>query len=187
MRGSAVVKLGLVTLLAAAPCYIFERITEHFFLDGNTVAFFAFSELRTPVFISLILVGALISGYLIKSITAAVAAYTIGILVLLSLLYTFCNPEVCYSTGVDGLEPLRLGYFFTCLCIGGTSLGNYTRTRIKPRGMLLYVLSGVTMSVMAYYPVVFTIAGTRLVAPLDPLPVLVIVALPCIALAGRIT
>jgi hypothetical protein len=187
MQGGSVVKLGLVALLAAAPSYIFERVTEHFFLDGNTVAFFAFSELRTPVFISLILVGALASGYLIKSITAAVAAYTIGILVLLSLLYTFCNPEVCYSTGVDGLEPLRLGYFFTCLCIGGTSLGNYTKTKVKPRGVLLYVLSGVTMSVMAYYPVVFTIAGTRLVAPLDPLPVLVIVALPCIVLAGRIT
>jgi hypothetical protein len=187
MQGSAAVKLGLVALLAAAPSYVVERITEYYFLNGDPVAFYALSGDRTPIFISLILTGAIASGYLIRSITAAVAAYTTGIVVLLSLFYTFCNPEVCYSTGVDELEPLRLGYFFACLCIGGTSLGNYTRTKVKPRGLMLYVLSAVTISVMAYYPVVFTIAGTRLIAPLDPLPVLAIVALPSIVFAGRIT
>ncbi|MDA4114843.1 MAG: hypothetical protein OK474_12435 [Thaumarchaeota archaeon] len=187
MQGSTAVKLGLVALLAAAPCYVVERITEYFFLNGPTVAFYDWSGDRTPIFISLILIGAIASGYLTKSITAAIAAYNTGIVVLLSLFYTFCIPEVCYSTGTDGLEPLRLGYFFTCLCIGGISLGNYTRTRVKPRGLLLYILSAVTISVTAYYPVVFTIAGTRLIAPLDPLPVVAIVALPSIVFAGRIT
>jgi len=187
MQGSAATKLGFVALLAVAPCYLVERITEYYFLNGDPVAFYALSGDRTPIFISLILIGAIASGYMVKSITATVAAYTVGIVVLLSLFYSFCNPEVCYSTGVDGLEPLRLGYFFTCLCIGGTPLGNYTRTKVEPRGPLLYVLSAVTISVMAYYPVVFTIAGTRLIAPLDPLPVLAIIALPSIVFAGRIT
>ena len=177
MQGRAAIKLGRG---AAGGGSLLSRRTSHGILlpqwrHGRVRR----SGDRTPIFISLILIGAIASGYMVRSITAAVAAYTVGIVALLSLFYSFCNPEVCYSTGVDGLEPVRLGYFFTCLCIGGIS-GNYTWTKVEPRGPLLYILSAVTISVMAYYPVVFTIAGTRLIAPLDPLPVLAIVALPSV-------
>ena len=176
----------MAALLAAVPSYLVERVTEFYFLTSNP-AFFAWSGDRTPIFISLLLLAALVSGYIVDNLSAVTAAFTVGIVILISLLYSLCAPNVCYSTGIYGLEPLRVFYFFSCLGIAGTSIGNYYRTKSQRTGPALAVISAATIGAVAYYPVVFAIAGTRLVAPFDPIPELAVVALLSFVFAGRIT
>ena len=187
MRPKEIAGLGLVALVAAGPSYFIERITEYYFLTGNAATFFVWSGERTTLFVALVLLAALGSGYAIRSFPATVAAYTTGIVVLLLLLYAFCITKVCYSTGFDGLEPLRVGFFLSCLGISGIWIGNYARTRAEWKGPWLFVASAAAIGAMTYLPVVFTVAGTSVLAPLAPIPVLVIVGLPSLVFAGRIT
>src|SRR3989442_3980817 len=123
---------------------------------------------------------------MVEKLSAVAAAYTTGIVILISVLYSLCAPNVCYSNGIDGLEPLRVFYFFSCLGIVGTSIGNYYRTKSQRTGRALAVISAATISAVAYYPVGFTIAGTRLIAPLDPIPELAVVAPLSFVFSGRI-
>lgn len=186
MRTRDAVGFCLVAFVAAAPSYVVERITEYYFLTSNAAGFYVWSGDRTILFVTFILLAAIASGYAVRSFPATVVAYTVGIIVLLSLLYVFCIAKVCYSTGMDGLEPLRLGYFLSCLGIAGAWIGNYARTRVERKGPWLFVTSAAAISAMTYYPVVFTVARTRLLTPLDPSPVLAIVGLSSFVFAGRI-
>ncbi len=67
--------------LAFAPPYLVERITEYMFLTSNP-NFFTWSGLRLELFISSILVGAIVAAYLLNRLLLTVAAYTSGIVVL---------------------------------------------------------------------------------------------------------
>jgi hypothetical protein len=179
--------LGGVALISILPSYIIERITDYYFLTNNPV-FFTWSGDRTWLFIISILVGAIIAGSLFKTLSAdLVASYVAGIAVLLSLLYHFCNPQVCYSTGFDDLEPLRVAYFFSCVAIAGISIGCYARTRHETTGKSLLVVRAATVGAIAYYPVIFTVAGARLLSPFSPFPALAVVALLSFGIAATMT
>jgi hypothetical protein len=116
-------QLIATAFLAMLPSYLVERMTEYYFLSSNPV-FFLWSGDRALLFIISIIVGAIVAGAMVESLGKAIAAYSSGILVLLALLYVVCEPKVCYSTGMDGLEPLRVAYFFACLGIVGAAAGN---------------------------------------------------------------
>ena len=177
--------LGGVVLTPILPSYIIERITDYYFLTDSPL-FFTWSSDRTWLFIISILAGALIAGFLFKTLSAdLVAGYVAGIVVLLSFLYRFCNPQVCYSTGLDGLEPVRVAYFFSCVAIAGLSVGCYARTRHEMGGKVLLAVGAATIGAISYYPVVFTVAGSRLLSPFSPFPALAVVALFSLAIAAR--
>jgi len=182
-------KLLATSLLAVFPSYLVERITEYYFLSSDPV-FFLWSGNRAPLFIVSILVGAIVAGAVVEDIGKAIAAYSSGIVVLVALLYIFCESKVCYSTGMDGLEPLRIAYFFGCLGIVGAVAGNRARDTSGPqfgggRAIRDLVLPATTITVISYYPIMFTFAGTRLLAPLDPFPLLVVVALTSMVIAAK--
>src|SRR5215467_9770135 len=122
MWGGAVIRTGIVLLLAVLPSYAVERFTEYLFLTSSP-DFFTWSGLRVELFISSMLLAAVIAGYLLDGLPVA-AAYTSAILILLSLFFVFCRPRVCFNAGPDRLEPLRMGYFFSCLGLVGVSAGN---------------------------------------------------------------
>lgn len=188
MRGTTSIGLGIVVLVAFLPSYLAERVTEFYFLSGDATTFFMWSGDRTTIFVMCTLLFAIASGFEIKNLAAVTVAYTLGVVVLVTLLYYFCIPKVCYSGGVDGLEPLRVAYFFSCLGITGASIGSFARMGNEARSPTLsYVVAGATVGAIAYYPTVFTIAGTRVIAPVDPVPVLLVVALPALVFASRIT
>jgi hypothetical protein len=129
-----------------------------------------------------------IAGFLFKRPSAdLVMSYVVGIVVLLGLLYRFCNPEVCYSLGLDGLEPVRVGYFFSCVAIAAISVGCFARTRQGVTGKRLLFVTAATACAIEYYPVVFTVAGTRLLSPFSPFAVLVAVALLSFGVAASMT
>lgn len=177
--------LGGVALTPILPSYIIERTADYYFLTSNPV-FFTWSGDRTWLFIVSILAGAVIAGSLFKTLSAElVASYVAGMAVLLALLYYFCDPRVCFSGGLDGLEPVRVAYFFSCVAIAGISIGCYARTRHEVTGRSLLVVGAATISAVAYYPVVFTVAGTRLLSPFSPFPVLAVVALLSFGVAAR--
>jgi hypothetical protein len=46
MRGRDLAGYCLVSLAAAAPSYLIERITEYYFLTGDAATFFVWSGLR---------------------------------------------------------------------------------------------------------------------------------------------
>jgi hypothetical protein len=83
------------------------------------------------------------------------------------LFFYLCNPRVCFSAGPDGLEPFRLGFFLGSVSFSGATLGVAVRHRDSPSSAQLF--TGVFGFVaIGYYPVIFTLAGTRLFPPLHP-------------------
>lgn len=187
MQSKLVARLCAATFLALLPSYLVERITEYEFLTSSP-AFFTWSGLRTELFISSILIGAVAAGYLVRQPLPSAGAFVLGVLVLVSLFYYFCDPRVCYSSGIDGLEPLRMGSFFSCIGIVGTSIGAVARTGRSPASAAeILAPSLATVGAVAYYPIMFTIAGTRLLTPIDPLPLLLVVGLLSFVMAARIT
>jgi hypothetical protein len=184
-------KVAAAALIAVVPSYLVERVTEYYFLTSNPV-FFVWSGDRAPLFILSVLVGAVVAGAVVESLAEAIAAYSTGIVVLLALVYVACEPRVCYSPGMDGLEPLRVAFFFWSLGVVGAAAGTLARAmpdaeRGWSGGIRDLVVPAAAMSAIAYYPVMFTFAGTRLLAPLDPFPLLVVVALTSLAVAARVS
>jgi len=176
--------LGGVVLTAVLPCYVIERITEYYFLTGNPL-FSIWSSDRSWLFLICILAGAVVAGFLFKRPSAdLVVSYVIGIVILLCLLYRFCEPKVCYSSGLDGLEPVRVGFFFSCVAIAAVSVGCFARTRQGVTGKRLLFVTAATACAIGYDPVVFTVAGTRFLSPFSPFAVLVVVALLSFGVAG---
>jgi len=189
MQGRFAAKLCAAVLLAVVPSYLVERVTEYEFLTSSP-AFFTWSGMRTELFISSILFAAMAAGLLVGKALPSAAAYTGGVVVLMFLFYYLCNSRVCYSTGIDGLEPLRMGYLFSCLGIVGTSIGSYGRTRERVSeagGAERLILAIGLIGAIAYYPVVFAIAGTRLLPPLNPISVPLVVGLLSFVTAARVT
>lgn len=178
--------LVLVAAAAAGPSYLVERITEYYFLNGPSDVYFILSSERTSIFLVLVLAAGLASGYHRKEIRWTTAAFAAGVVVLVGLLYSLCSPKLCYSTGVDGLEPLRVGFFLACLGIAAAATARSIRSHEEISRSSLFLVCGATIGAIAYYPVVFTMAGTKVLGPLSPWPTLLVVFLPTIAFAYRI-
>jgi hypothetical protein len=86
MRPRDVVGLGLVALVAPAPSYFVERLTEYYFLSGNSTLF-VWSSFRTPLFITLVLMAVVESGHVVKDIKAAVDS------AVPSVTFSYCSPR----------------------------------------------------------------------------------------------
>lgn len=186
LRASGIVGLAFVALAAVAPSYLVERITEYYFVNGPSATYFFWSSERTTLFIVLGLAAAVALGYARRDAPTTAGAFVIGIVALLSLVYVGCAPRVCYSSGVDGLEPLRFGYFFSCLGIAGVWGGNYFRTRARGSRAWLLIASASAIGAITYYPVVFTMAGAKLLSPLYPIPVLAVISLATAYFSGLV-
>ncbi len=149
------------------PCLLMEKATNYYFLAGSPL-YGQLSGLRIDVFVIAILASSLISGAGFRRLLPAAAASVAAIATFLFLVCVACDPRVCYSLGPDGLEPLRMGFDFSSIAVAAASAGVYLRKRVSPVGPEYFVAGFATFEAIAYYPVIFTFAGTRVLAPLDP-------------------
>ncbi len=168
MRGIALSKVGLAYASVFVPLYSVERLTNFYFLEGGGSLFGTMSGLRIELFIIIVMAAPAFAGALLGRLYPAVLASSAAIITFLSLVYVFCDPRVCYSAGLDGLEPLRLGADLASVAVAASSIGVFARTRAPLEGRERVLATFATYFAIAYYPVVFTFAGTRLLAPLDP-------------------
>jgi hypothetical protein len=161
-------KLAASTLVTLLPIYLVERLTNYYYFIGDKGIYFTFSGLRTELFITLVFIGSITAGVLLRNLWRALLTQSIAILTMLSLVNIFCNPRVCYSAGPDGLEPLRLGLFLGSIALLGAALGVSVHERgSRPREASL-LISFAAYFALAYYPVIFTFAGTKLLPPYHP-------------------
>ena len=162
MRFRGLARCALPVLWTVIPAYGFERLAEYYFLKGDPT-FYALSGPRLEVFIVTFLGGSVAAGLLLKEFRVAAAVQEGSLLAVLTGVYYVCAPRVCYSSGGDGLEPLRLGVFLGSVVLVGAALGAHPHGRLESS-----VVSGGAFVAIAYYPVIFDFAGTKLLQPFHP-------------------
>jgi hypothetical protein len=173
MRPRSAVRYLLPFAWTLGPAYGFERLAEYYYLQGNQF-FYALSGPRLEVFIASFFFGSVAAAVLLKDFRAAAAVQVVSLLAVLFAVYYACDPRVCYSPGADGLELLRLGVFLGSVAVCGASLGARPLAKWE-----LALTSGSAFFAVAYYPVIFDFAGTKLLQPIHPwglLAVLFVVA-----------
>jgi len=159
----------------AAPVLVFEKVAEYYYLGGNPL-FYSLSGPRLEVFLLSFFLGSVAAGGLLRKFWAASAVQLAALVVFLFVVYVACDSRVCYSTGADGLEPLRLGAFLGAVAVSGAALG------ARPHGKwALAVAAGSSFAAVAYYPVIFDFAGTQLLQPTHPWGLLAVVFLAALA------
>jgi hypothetical protein len=175
MRAAEAAKLVSVFIIALVPSYLVERITEYNFLTSSSW-FFWWSGCRTEFFIVSIVTGGILAGYLTRNTWRTSLAFMSGVAGLMILFYYACDPRVCYSFGIDGLEPLRLGFFFCCIGVGGIAMGAHLHGTMPTR--FESKLTGfATVTAIAWYPIMFSMGGASLLVPFAPAPLLAVVAM----------
>ncbi len=184
MRVGFYLRLAAVFLAALAPSYLVERVTEYYFLNGSPL-YGTWSPDRMELFTASIFVAAVASGLLVGKLIPAAVAYLLGIFVLVSLLFVFCDPRVCYSSGLDGLEPLRMAFFFSCIGIAGVSIGSYARMRRPPGRLAGATVDFAVFGAISFLPVIYTIAGVRIVPVVSPWAVVLLVGCLSFVVAVR--
>ena len=158
---------GIWTLV---PLYAVEKLTDFYFLADNTQAFYTMSGWRLELFIIFTLAGSVAAGALIQDVWKTAAVEAAALVAALASFFVLCDPRVCFSAGPGNLEPLRMGFFLGSVAISGGVMGVALRRRTGSKSAQL--LAGFFgFAALAYYPVIFTFAGTRLLAPLYPLDV----------------
>src|SRR5271157_533416 len=178
MDGKRLVAIIVSFAATFLPIYLFERLANYYYLIDLPSTFFVLSGLRLPLFIALALFGSIISGVLLRRLRLAVATQLAAVTTLLSAFYVLCsNPRVCYSTGPDGLEPLRLGLILASLCVFGACLGVAVRTQSERRSSPAVLGAVSSFVILIFFPIVYTFAGARFFPLLYPWLVLVLLAL----------
>ena len=162
---------GISYVLAFAwtfvPIYVTEKLADFFFLTDNTASFYFMSGWRLNLFIIFALAGAVAAGALNKHVWRAALTQWAALGSAMLLFFYLCDPRVCFSAGLDGLEPLRLGFFLASVSFSGATLGAAARrVRSPPFGQLMEGFFG--FAAIGFYPVVFTLAGTGLLPPYHP-------------------
>jgi len=160
-------QLAASFLSLLVPCVLVERATNYAFLTGNPL-YGQLSGLRIDLFVITILASSLVSGAVFRRLLPAAAASVAAIAAFLLLVNVACDPRVCYSAGPDGLEPLRMWFDFSSIAVAAAYAGVYLRKRVPPTPREYFAAGFATFEAIAYYPVIFTFAGTRVFAPLDP-------------------
>ncbi len=166
-RGFSAAKALVSVAAVLALSYTVERITEYCFLTGSPV-FGDWSGPRIWLFMVLILAGSVAAGVILKSAVSAAVCSVTGVIGLTILFYVLCTPKVCYSTGPEELKPLRLGLDLSSTGVAGGSMGAIVSSKRSYSGLTFALVSFATFVADAYYPVVFTFAGTRLLASAKP-------------------
>jgi hypothetical protein len=154
--------LGLLT-----PCFLVERITNDYFLTGNPL-YGSWSGPRIDLLIVIVIAASLLSGAAFGRLVPAAGSSISAILAFLFLVYVACDPRICYSAGLDGLEPLRMAFFLSSVAVAAGSSGVYLRKKTSSVGKDYLAVGFATFVAIAYVPVIFTFAGARLLAPSDP-------------------
>lgn len=170
-----------------AAMYGFQLIADFYFLNSDP-AFYTISGLRLLVFIFSALLGSAAAGALLKESRLAIETQLGAILGVLAGVYVLCDPRVCFSAGSDGLEPFRLGLLLGSVAISGVGLGERAVGRpTSPRGAILTLSAGFVA--VAFFPVIFDLAGARLLPPLHPwaLGVLLFVVSVALSTAGSLS
>src|SRR5271157_3332597 len=161
--------------LLVLPPYIFERFAQYYFLISSRT-FGIFSGDRLYFEVIYLVLGAMTLGYYGRTLLRAWSVYVVSVAILIILYFGICTPILCYSPGIDGLEAVRMGSFFLSGGIATAYLGRMGRGDSSPPLWQKATAAGCAMYAIAYNPVVFTLAGVRLISPFDPLPVLVLLA-----------
>jgi hypothetical protein len=156
--------------------FAIEQAANFYFLIDNPAVFFAISGWRLPLFVAISVMGSVAAGVLTKELWVGILSESAGVLVAFLTFYWFCDPRVCFSAGLDGLEPLRMGFFLLSIVVAGTALGTSIRGRRVARRAGLLV-GFCAFAAVAYLPVIFTFAGTRVLWDLHPWAVLATLAI----------
>ena len=161
------VKYLLPAIWTFLPMYLIERQADLYFLSDNLPGFYSISGWRLVLFIIIAVVGSISAGVLLHQLWGAAIAEIIGLIGFFVAVYALCDPRVCYSTGPEGLEPLRFGFFLGSATTAGSALGTTIRGKALSRlGHFVAGFSG--FAAFGFYPVIFTLAGTRLIPPYHP-------------------
>jgi hypothetical protein len=157
------------------PMYAVERLADGYYLAHNATAFFTVSGWRLPLFIMLAVVCSVAAGAFLRDVWKSALSATISVIGFLAAVYAICDPRVCYSAGLDGLEPGRLGFFLISVMIAGGGLGvAVRRVRLTRSSQFLTAFFG--LAAVCYYPTVFTFAGAGILPPFQPWAAVLLVA-----------
>lgn len=161
-------RVVLPYLWTLVPMYGLERLADYYFLGKDPAAFYSISGLRLEAFIVCALLGSMAAGAFLADFRLAAATQMAAIGSMLAGVFLLCDPRVCYSAGPDGLEPIRLGFFLGSVALAAAAMGAAKRRPKAPskRELALVVTAGFVA--IAWYPVIFAFAGTRLLSPFDP-------------------
>ncbi|QQG48157.1 MAG: hypothetical protein HY247_05215 [archaeon] len=154
-------------LFVLAPPYVFEKADQFFFLTHQHFLFFTLSGIRYDFDVVYLAAAGYIVGRSSKGLARSWAVYLMSVVVFLWLVYSACSPRLCYNTGVDGLEPLRMGSIFAAVGIASVFSGWALRQE-EPRKGEVMLAGGAAFYAIAYHPVVFSLAGAGILPPLDP-------------------
>ena len=164
------------------PIYATEKLADYFFLADNTSSFYFMSGWRLILFVAFSLVGSLAAGSLLRDVWKAAATQWTALATTMALFFFLCDQRVCFSTGPQGLEPLRLGLFLGSVAFSGATIG--VALRQGARGSHLQAMGGLFGFVaIGFYPVIFTFAGAGLLPALFPLGILLALALAAFSIS----
>ena len=167
MRWRSAIRPLLPFIWTFAPMYGTERLANYYFL-GRNPAFYTISGLRLEVFIISALVGSVAAGAFLKSFRLAVITQSAAVLSLMAGVFALCDPSVCYSAAPDGLEPVRLAVFLGAVGVSGASIGTAASAQGGRSGWSAALAASAGFVAVAWYPVIFTFAGAKLLTPFDP-------------------
>jgi hypothetical protein len=147
--------------------YLFQRAADYYFLMGSQT-FYLYSGWRLEVFILTALFGPLAAGALLRDLKLVLVTELAALAAFFSLVYVLCDPRVCYSASPDGLEPVRFFLFLGSVAAASGSLGVGSGAKGVRPGWEIGATAVAGFIAVGYYPVAFTFAGTRLLAPFHP-------------------
>jgi hypothetical protein len=146
--------------------FLFESYTFYLYTIHEP-DFFIFSGARLWFFLA----SELILGFAVGRTSrlpsfAAAGCIAAAIVVLMSLLYQFCDPRQCYYSGPDGASWLRLGVLLFATTATGLLAGWKSKKGLETRSSASAVLFGATIAIfLGYYPVAL-LFGTYLTYPM---------------------
>ncbi len=168
------------------PLFVVEQAANYYYLADNPAVFFTISGWRLPLFIVIAVAGSVAAGALLRDFWASALSEGAGIVMAFLTFYSFCDPRVCFSAGIDGLEPLRMGFFLISVVVSGGALGASVRGA-PPTGPTQVVTGLCAFAAVAYLPVIFTFAGTKILWGLHPWAALVPLVLAALSLSLGLT
>lgn len=135
--------------------FLFESYTFYLYTIGEP-DFFIFSGARLWFFIASELVLGFVLGRISRlPLYVAAGCIAAAMVVLMSMLYQFCDPRQCYYPGPDGTSWLRFGVLLFAATATGLLIGCRSRKEPVQKSNISAVLFGTTTVVfLGYYPVV---------------------------------
>jgi len=133
--------------------FLFESYTFYLYTIGEP-DFFIFSGARLWIFLASQLSLGFVAGRIFR-LRLSVVACCIGAatLVLILLLYQFCDARQCYYSGPDGASWIRLGILLFAAATTGLVNGRKSNREPEKESSISAVLFGTTTAIfLGYYP-----------------------------------